>query len=234
MVCTIQIEKEIVMSKFLKKIVWLIIIAPAIYLAIVWNKLPDRVATHFDLHGDPDKFGNKNELWLLTGIIAVVSTLVYLLISYAYRFDPKKHASENKDRLMRIAFTVVLFMTVVSATIIHSAISTGIKFNMRFIFAAIGFLLAIVGNYMHNIKPNYFAGLRLPWTLENEENWRKTHLVGGKIWFAGGILIGIICLFSSFIIAVISTFVLFLVMIFVPIVYSYRLYKKQKSLNSTT
>src|SRR2546423_7103630 len=224
MVLTIQIKKEIIMNKFLKRIVWLIIISPAIYLAIVWKKLPDKIATHFDMHGNADQFGNKGQLWLGIGLITVVSILIYLLLTQLYKIDPKKHAAENKDRLLRIAFTITIFMSVVSITLIHSSINEGgIRFNMHFIFAIIGFLWAIMGNYLHNIKPNYFAGFRLPWTLENEENWRKTHLVGGRLWFAGGLVIGITWLFSSTTLGLIITFALFLIMLIVPFVYSYRL-----------
>lgn len=218
------------MNKVLQKIVWLIIVAPIIYLAITWNKIPDKIATQFDFNGIPKQFGNKNQLWIGIGVITVVSLLVYLLLIRVYRIDPKKHASENKDRLLRIAFTIVVFMSIVSTTIIHSSINEGgIKFNIHFVFATMGFFWAILGNYMHNIKPNYFAGFRLPWTLESEENWRKTHLLGGKLWFFGGLVIGVVWLFSSNTIGLIITFVSLLIMINIPIICSYKYYKKEKS-----
>jgi len=222
------------MNSFLRKIIWLIIIAPVIYLVVVWKKIPEKIATNFDIHGHPDKFGDKAQLWLGIGIISLVSILIYFLLTWVYRFDPKKHAAENKDRLLRIAFTIVIFTSVISIMLIHSSVSEGgIRFNIRFVFATMGFLWAILGNYMHNIKPNYFAGFRLPWTLENEENWRKTHLIGGKLWFVGGLIIGILWLFSSVTVGLIVTIPLLLIMIIVPFLYSYRLYKRQKSLNST-
>ena len=221
------------MNALLKKIIWLIIITPAIYLAISWNKLPSRIATHYDLKGNPDKYGSKNELWLLVGLIALVSVLIYLLITNAYRIDPKKHAVENKDRLFRIAFTVTIFMAVISFMIVYSSFTVGLHFNMRFIFVAMGFLWAILGNYMHNIKPNYFAGFRLPWTLENEENWRKTHLLGGKLWFFGGLLIALVSLFTTMTVSLIVIFTVLMILVIIPVVYSYRLYKKQKQINTT-
>jgi uncharacterized membrane protein len=220
------------MNTFLKRIVWLIIVAPPLYLAIKWKRIPEKIATNFDLHGNPDKFGNKAELWIGVGLIAIVGALIFLLLTQVYKIDPKKHAAENKDRLLRIGFTIVVFMSVISIMLVHSSVTEGgIKFNIHFVFAIMGFLWAIMGNYMHNIKPNYFAGFRLPWTLENEENWRKTHLVGGKMWFVGGLVIGILWLFSSLIVGLIITFTLLLIMLIVPFIYSYRLYKKQKSLS---
>ena len=71
------------------------------------------------------------------------------------------------------------------------------EIGMRYVFAGVGLLLCLIGNYMHTIKPNYFAGLRLPWTLNNEDNWRKTHLLAGKLWFVGGLVIAILCLTAS-------------------------------------
>jgi uncharacterized membrane protein len=85
---------------------------------------------------------------------------------------------------------------------------------------------------MHNIKPNYFAGIRLPWTLENEENWKKTHLLAGKLFFAGGLLIAILCLLTPVIISIILFITITIIVTIIPGVYSYRLYKKQKTLNS--
>lgn len=222
------------MNKFLNRTIWLIIIAPILYLAISWKNIPEKVAMHFDLQGKPDQFGNKSQLWILAGVIAIVSVLVFLLLKNMYKIDPKKHAAENKDRLLRIAFTVAVFTSGVSIMMIHAAINHGgVKFNMRFLFAGIGFLWAILGNYMHNLKPNYFAGLRLPWTLENEDNWRMTHLLAGKLWFVGGIIIGIAWLFVSLTVGLIITFALFLPMVFIPMIYSYRMYQKNKLLNSS-
>jgi uncharacterized membrane protein len=97
---------------------------------------------------------------------------------------------------------------------------------MRFILAGVGLMLAVVGNYIYNIKPNYFAGIRLPWTLHNDENWKKTHLLGGKLLFGGGLLIAVICLFTSFKFSMITLFVVLSVVILITCIYSYRLYKK--------
>jgi uncharacterized membrane protein len=222
------------MNKFLKTTVWLIFIAPLAYLAIVWNKIPETVATHFNLKGEPDEFSNKSQLWIWICVIAAVSILIYLLLINVHRIDPKKHAAENKDRLLRIAFIIVLFMSFVSIIMIRaSLVEGGLRLNIRFVFASVGFMLAIIANYFPNLKPNYFAGLRLPWTLENEENWRKTHWMAGKLWFAGGLIIGFMWLFVPIVPGIIVFFILFSIMIFIPIIYSYRLYKKQKSLNSS-
>ena len=214
------------MDKFMKKIVWLFIIAPAIYLAMAWNTLPETIAMHFNLKGDIDRYGSKNELATMILILIAVNAVVYLLLPQVYRIDPKRYAAENKDRLFRIAFAVVVFTSAVLCLIIYSSIHGNIKFSMRFILAGVGLMLAVVGNYIYNIKPNYFAGIRLPWTLNNDENWKKTHLLGGKLLFGGGLLIAVICLFTPFTFSMITLFVVLSVVILITCIYSYRLYKK--------
>jgi len=226
MVTSIQIKKEIIMDKFMKKIVWLFIIAPAIYLAITWNTLPETIAMHFNLKGDIDRYGSKNELTTMIMILIAVNAVVYLLLPQVYRIDPKRYAAENKDRLFRIAFAVAIFTSAVLCLIIYSSIHGNIKFSMKFILAGVGLMLAVVGNYIYNIKPNYFAGIRLPWTLNNDENWRKTHLLGGRLLFGGGLLIAVICLFTPFTFSMITLFVILSVVILITCIYSYRLYKK--------
>jgi len=210
----------------MKKIAWLFIIAPAIYLAIVWNTLPETIAMHFNLKGDIDRYGSKNELATMIMILIAVNALVYLLLPQVYRIDPKRYAAENKGRLFRIAFAVSVFTSAVLCLIIYSSIHGNIKFSMRFILAGVGLMLAVVGNYIYNIKPNYFAGIRLPWTLNNDENWKKTHLLGGKLLFGGGLLIAVICLFTPFLFSMITLFTILLLVIMTTCIYSYRLYKK--------
>ena len=214
------------MDKILKKIAWLFIITPAIYLAIVWNRLPETIAMHFNLHGDIDRYGSKNELATMIMILTGVNAIAYLLLPQIYRIDPKRYAVENKGRLYRIAFAVAVFISAVLCLLIYSSIHGNIKFTMRFILAGVGLMLAVVGNYIYNIKPNYFAGIRLPWTLNDDENWKRTHLLGGKLLFGGGLLIAVICLFAPFTFSMITLFVVLLVVILITCIYSYRLYKK--------
>lgn len=168
MVHAIQIKKEMIMDKFLKRIVWLIIIVPAVYLAIIWNKMPQMIATHFDINGDANKFSTKKEFLIFLGIMILVSGGIYLILTNIYRIDPKKYAADNKYRLQRLAFAVVVFMTAISLMVIYAGVHGKVRLNIRYLFALMGLLWAIVGNYMHNIKPNYFTafGYRGHWKMK--------------------------------------------------------------------
>lgn len=217
------------MNKFFSWLIWLIIIAPAIYLAFVWHQLPATVPTHFGLNGQPDKFGNKSELLVACGVLMAMSAIVYLLLSNVHKIDPKKYASENKGRMKRIAFAISVFMTAILFLIIVSTQKGSFKTSPKFIFAGIGVLFSVIGNYMYHLKPNYFAGLRLPWTLENEENWRLTHLLAGKLWFGGGLFAAVLCVFLPTIPSMIALFAVTFTLVIVPVIYSYRLYKKARA-----
>ena len=217
------------MNKTLQQVVWLIFIAPAIYLAIVWASLPDKIAMHYDLHGNPTRYGSKNEMIMLVVILTVMNIFIYFLLTNIYRIDPRKYAIENKGRLQRMAFAVVVFVAAVLFMIIYSSRTASIHFRISWIFSAVGLLLAIIGNYLPNLKPNYFAGIRLPWTLENETNWRKTHQLAGKIWFVGGLVLAVVCIFLPPVATIIIFFCAIMIMVIIPGVYSYRLYKQQKA-----
>ncbi len=216
------------MKNILTKLLWPVVIAPAIYLALVWNHLPSRIAMHFDLRGNPDRYGNKQELIGLTALIIAMNLFVYFLLTNVYRIDPKRYAVENKERLRRIAFAVAVFMSAILFVIIYSSYSGNTKPMMGFIFSGVGLLFAIIGNYLPNLKPNYFAGLRLPWTLEDPDNWKKTHALAGKLWFAGGLLLAIICLFTPPVVSIVIFFTVMAIIVIIPCVFSYRLFKQRK------
>lgn len=219
------------MNKFLTKITWLVMVVPFIYLAIVWNRLPGKIAMHFDIQGNADRYSNKNEfLWFMI-IMAIVSIGLYFLLANIYRIDPKRFAAENKNRLQKIGFALIIFLALLQCFIIYIGVSGTVKLDMHFLFALIGVLWAVIGNYMNNIKPNYFAGFRLPWTLEDPENWKQTHHLAGKIWFGGGLLIAAICIFSPTNVAITAFISISLLMVIIPIIFSYRFYKKHKSSN---
>ena len=217
------------MNNLLKKIVWPLMAAPLIYLAIVWKSLPEKVAMHFNLKGEADRLGSRNELITTIIIMTVVNMIVYLLLTNIWRIDPKKNAAENRNRIATIGFAAVVLLSAVMCMIIYSASRGNISFSAGLIFSGVGLFFAILGNYLPNMKPNYFAGFRLPWTLENEENWRKTHQLAGKLWFAGGLFLAAICLFLPSTIAIIVFFTIMVTITLIPCVYSYQLFRKQKN-----
>ena len=203
----------------------LVTLLPAAYLAIIWNSLPQQVALHFNAQLEPERYGDKLQLWLLTIGLAVVSMAVYFLLKNINRIDPKRKNREPGSAFEKLALGIVVFIAAMNVLVISS--TKNIYSFKNWILPLIGLLFAFLGNYMITIKPNYFAGFRLPWTLSDDTNWRKTHQLGGRLWFAGGILIAVVCFFLPLIAGFVFFISIMMVLVVIPIVYSYRLYKRQ-------
>ncbi|MBD3725161.1 MAG: SdpI family protein [Flavobacteriaceae bacterium] len=202
----------------------LIALIPFIYLAFIWNNLPETVPMHWNGKGEIDRYGSKNELWSLTAMLSGLGYFLFLIIP---KIDPKGKLSKMGNKLDNLRLMMALFMSALSMFIIYSVQQAESK--PTFIFALIGLLFAGLGNYFKTIKPNYFIGIRTPWTLENEEVWKKTHLFGGKLWFIGGLLIFILSLiipdnYSFYVLITVTVIISIL-----PIIYSYLEFKKLKA-----
>ena len=210
----------------LKKEIPFILIAliPFVYLASIWNQLPETIPMHWNASGEIDRYGSKNGLWLTTFMMAGLGYFLFLVLP---KIDPKGKLNNMGNKLNHLRFALSIFMSALAVFIIYSTKQSESK--PTFIFILIGLLFTILGNYFKTIKPNYFIGIRTPWTLENEDVWKKTHLLGGKLWFTGGLLI---ILFSLLLPENLSLYLFLGVTIIisaVPIVYSYLEFKKLKA-----
>jgi uncharacterized membrane protein len=216
------------------KIEWLVILiiiaAPFGYLSSIYNELPQTIPTHFNLEGKADGYGDKSTLIFTTVLMTVIGIGVYFLVKFAHKIDPKKAAGQSPELLKKIALSLLIFLSLIQMIIIHSSVAEHLD-GTKYIFPLIGIFLAVLGNFMHSIKPNYFIGFRIPWTLENEDNWRKTHYLVSKVWVIGGILIAITSMMANPTISFIVSSVILVSMIVTPIVYSYQLYKNQNNTN---
>ena len=207
---------------------WIMIaiaLLPLGYLALIFNSLPAIVPIHFGADMKPDRMGNKSELWIPTGVLAGVSILLYFLFQNLHRIDPKRKNAPYSSTFNKLAAGLVVFMTALNFIIITSAKGTVVIQNL--LFPLLGLMFAFIGNYMNHIKPNYFAGFRLPWTLSSDENWRKTHQLAGKLWFAGGMLIAVISLFLPSQVLLPVFIGIMVIIVLIPVIYSYRLFKSE-------
>lgn len=199
---------------------------PWIYLAIIWNSLPQIIPTHFGMNGLPDKYGQKNEILYVPFIFTVIGISIYFIFRNIHRIDPKKKYTASTSVLMtKMSVIIIFFLCGASFFVFHWTLKGRVE-GLPVLLCGMGLFFAYLGNLMYSIKPNYFAGFRLPWTLENEENWRCTHQFGSKIWFAGGLLLAITSLVLKLKILIIVYFSLVFVMTLIPIIYSYNLYRR--------
>ncbi len=201
-----------------------IVTLPFIYLAYIWNELPNKVPMHWNIKGEIDRYGDKSELIIIPLLLPL---LVYIIFLVVPKIDPKNKLNKMGNKLQTIKFFLTTFMSILALFIIYTAKNESFT-NPNYIILLIGVLFIILGNYFKTIKPNYFIGIRTPWTLENETVWKKTHELGGKLWFLGGIIV----VLSSLLLFEKQNFTLFLIITgiisIIPIIYSYIIFKNEK------
>ena len=212
------------MEKLKKEIPFIAIaLLPFVYLAYIWNELPKEVPMHWNASGEIDRWGNKIEILMPLIIISGVGYFIFSLIKI---LDPKGNLEKMGNKLQNIRYIVSMFLALIGLFVVYSLQTH--NSNPKMIFVIVGLLFAFLGNYFKTIKPNYFIGIKTPWTLENEEVWKKTHELGGKLWFVGGLLMALTFVLPNEI--QLYTFLgITAVISIVPIVYSYLEFKKIKN-----
>ncbi len=205
-------------------VVTLLWILPFAYLYKVYPTLPARVPLHFNANGKADRYGTLHELLMSLLLLTGIGIATALLVRFLPQIDPKKKAKYSAGLFRNLFIGMSLLFVVIQIAIIGSA---GSQFEFeKIMLPLLGIFFAFLGNLMYSVKPNYFAGVRTPWTLESEETWRATHQLAGKIWFAGGILITIVTLILPATLAHQVFLGLTLIMALWPTVYSYFHFKK--------
>jgi uncharacterized membrane protein len=203
-----------------------ITLAPIVYLFIMWKELPDQVPMHWNFQGEIDRYGSKAMLgWL----VVLINVPIYLIMLFLPKIAAKKESLERMGKkYYRLRLILQLFMaSLVFTILLVSAGATQIPIETLLGYCFIFFML-LFGNYMGSIRQNHFMGIRTPWTLENEEVWKKTHQLGGRLWI-GGAIIGFILLFflpNNW--ALMSVVALMVVPMLLAAIYSFVLFKQLK------
>ena len=206
-------------------LVALMIIAPFIYGALIFPQLPSRIPTHFNIEGKADAWGGPSSIFLGPGIMGAVSIFVYVLLSNLKKFDPKKYDEANDTLYKDFAVLTVVFLSILSLIIIYSSTHAD-QINVgKLILPLVGLSFVGLGWYMPKFKQNYFVGFKLPWTLENVDNWNETHKVAGKIWIYGGLFQAVVTFLLPMKFGFIGFMLAAAVMVIIPSVFSYRMFK---------
>ncbi|WP_437396326.1 SdpI family protein [Flagellimonas lutimaris] len=201
-----------------------IVLLPFLYLAYVWNQLPEQVPLHYNITGEADRYGDKSELILIPILLPVLIYAIFLVVPY---IDPKKQIQKMGNKYQSLKLILTTFMSVLALFIIHTT-KTGSFGNPNTMFLILGVMYVILGNYFKTIKANYFIGIRTPWTLESESIWKETHRLGGKVWFIGGLLVIVCSLLLKNEVNTKMFLTITLVIVLIPVIYSYLLYRKQQ------
>ena len=188
-----------------------------IFNLLFYNKMPAELPTHWDFRGQADDYSSKFEaMVLIQGSLVVMN----LFLCFMLDNDPKNKRQNNflmtlSKLSMPIIMTIIYIITILAG--LGKEVNTSVIISIL-----MGILFIAIGNYMPKVKRNYTMGIKLPWTLNSDENWRRTHRFGGICF----IFMGLIFFVSPFVKSEIIFYLPLIIVAVLPAIYSYYLYTK--------
>ncbi len=188
---------------------------------LVWNQMPDLMASHWDINGDVDRYMNKSTVLLL---MPFISLFIYLLFLNLYKIFPLKEKIEKfKDSYNKFITVIIAFFVYIHALSI--VYNMGYEFNMGImIIPAIAIIFYFSGDIMEKSERNWIIGIRNAWTLSNDMVWEKTNKMGGRLFKLSAIVILLSILVPEYM-AYILLIMIFGIVFYLTY-YSYAEYKK--------
>ena len=207
------------MNKKLLALTSVVILLPMIWGLIIWKQLPNQISIHFNLAGQANNFQSKP---LAVFGLPLFLLLVHLFVIFVTARDPKNQTMNKK--MGKVIYWLTPIVSVSVFYLIYSK-ALGSTTNPSIVVSALlGLIFVMMGNYMPKLKVNHTVGIRLPWTLQSEDNWHKTHRLAGKLWVLGGLLLLLEAGLQFAVPYVMGIVILAIVLI--PILYSYQLSRK--------
>ena len=199
----------------------LIILLPIAVGLILWDQLPAQMPIHWGVDGNADGWAGR-----LTAVLAlpIINLIIHWATILAMSFD-KKGLGKN-PKMFSILLWICPAISLATNAFVY-AFALGKEFQPFIIVPLLlGVLFVAVGNYLPKCTRNYTTGIKIKWTLQNDENWNATHRFGGKVWVGAGLVV----IASVFLPETLIPWVMvpaLLTAAILPIVYSYRYHKKQ-------
>ncbi len=153
--------------------------------ALLYSRLPERIPMHWNIHGAIDQWGEKSIPNLFFQPLMVV--LMMLLAWALPHIDPfKKSYARFHRSYYLIIDLIVAFLALLYGFTLYAAFNTSVPIGI-IVPAAVGLLLAVIGNQLAKVRRNFFVGFRTPWTLASETVWTRTHRIGARIFMLAGL-----------------------------------------------
>ena len=199
----------------------LLIMLPAFLGLIVWDSLPSQMATHWGIDGAAN--GWSSRFFAVVGMPLLLLLLHWVCVFFTAK-DPKNQGQNRK--VFGLVLWIIPAISLFSSGFLY-AVATGKEFSpMILLHVVLCLLFVVIGNYLPKCKQNYTIGIKIKWTLENEENWNATHRFSGRLWVIGGLLM-LLCIFLPETIGIWVSVSAMTVLVAIPLIYSWRYYKKQ-------
>lgn len=200
----------------------LVILLPMVFGVIVWDRLPEQIAIHWNAQGEVDGWSSR--------ALAVFAMPLFLFVlhwvcAFVTAKDPKNDG--HNGRMLWLVLWVTPTTSLLCNALVY-ATAFGVTVSVeRVMPLVLGLVFMVIGNYIPKFKQNHTIGIKIPWTLNDEENWNATHRFTGKVWMVGGFAI----LFTAFLpksFIFIAFFLCLIPLVAAPFIYSYRFYKRHK------
>ncbi len=198
----------------------LAILLPMAAGLIFWDRLPEMLPRHWDISGNADGYSSKGFVVFVLPLIMLASHWLCILVTAADR----KNRSQNK-KVYNMVLWIMPLLTNTLAVFFY-VINSGREPSLSIPLIIIALMFIIIGNYLPKCRQNYTIGIKVKWTLANEENWNATHRFAGRVWVIGGIVL-LLCALLPEKYAMAAMLVAIIPLAAIPTVYSWLYYKKQ-------
>ena len=207
------------MNKKLLLLTSIVILFPILWGVMIWSQLPNQIPIHFNFAGQANSFSSK--LLAVIGL-PIFLLLVHLFVIFVTSRDPKNQTMNEK--MGKVIYWLTPIVSLSLSYLIYSKALGSTTNPSIFVSALLGLIFVMMGNYMPKLKVNHTVGVRLPWTLQSEDNWHKTHRLAGKLWVLGGLIL-LLDAGLPFATPYVMGFVI-LSIVFIPVMYSYQLSRR--------
>lgn len=164
----------------------MVIVAAVAFSAAVYSRLPERMPVHWGLDGEINRYGTRVEGAFL---LPAAMLLVWLLLRFLPRIDPRRANYEKfSDTYDLLVNSLITLFAVMHVAVVGTTLGWPISMS-RLVPAVIGLQFIILGNALPRARPNWWFGIRTPWTLSNDRVWMRTHRVGGYLLAGAGVVL---------------------------------------------
>jgi uncharacterized membrane protein len=170
----------------------LIIGAAVLSSAAVYSRLPETIATHWNMDGQADGWSTRAFGAWITPVLLLATWGLFRVLP---TIDPRgANYAKFGGALEAIIDSLMLFLLGMHIVLLRAGLGHPVQMQ-RIAPFGVGVLLTVIGNLLPRARPNWFIGIRTPWTLSSDRVWEKTHRLGGRLFVAGGIVIALVSLF---------------------------------------
>ncbi len=162
-------------------VILLLGLVPLVFAWTVYDRLPDLIPSHYGLNGQPDDFSDKLSFILM---MSGLNLGLPFLIKWMPADNPRRKNYRKFSRFYGLfRFAITLFFSGMFTMILLKSLGYPIDIA-KVVMLGIGLLWMLIGNYLGQVRSNWFFGIKLPWTLESDEVWRRT--IGSPVAFGWG------------------------------------------------